>query len=719
MKNRSIRRILALGIVTAMLLGSLGFLPSVSAHPEPAPTAPITLPDFIEISTDKRFYEVGETVNMTMTNNGDIPVNFSESRVFSVTRGGTAGYVVAPFWGGPLSPITWTLNPGATESWAWNQHGYSWAYPVHLDTGIQVPVNIYRAWFANGGDHDSAWLAIVNDTIEVTTDNNEYFADEDVVVTVKNIAMPEDPETEDVWWYFVDENGDLLWSDITEDVNLAVDDTLQYTWNQTDYDGQHVAFGEWTVMVKFIELTPAYEDWDVNAANFVIKSPLEWAQVSEDGFGDRNNTFVSAKSVYGEHLYAGTMNLVTGGEIWRYDGENWTQVNEDGFGDSANAQTIPNVAFGGYLYASTQNSDNGTEVWRYGSPWTQVNIDGFGDRNNYGTERAAVFDGKYYIGTSNDVTGSEIWRTSDGTTWTQVNEDGFGNPNNVAADAYVFGDHLYVGTLNWVDGGEIWRTSDGENWTQVNSGGFGDPNNLETYTSVAFEGYLYAGAGNLVTGVEIWRSSDGTTWENVMTGGFGDPTNMWGYPYGLFDGYLYAGTGGIDKAGTEIWRSADGTTWTQVNIDGFGDTNNRDSYPWWVYDDKLYLATWNEVTGGEVWVGVEREVHQIDMTLKVAGRKDNTVTLQVYEDGELIEETSVTRALGSPDEQAVTIDLTHYSEKEYEIVLIYDAAHKGANPTWLTFACGENTDEFFVNFNTKDGYYQEVPVDSLYLDSVV
>ena len=342
----------------------------------------------------------------------------------------------------------------------------------------------------------------------------------------------------------------------------------------------------------------------VGCTAVATQDKLSWTQVNTDGFGDPNCTFVSIKAIFDGCLYAGTLNRVAGGGMWRScDGLSWMQVNSNGFGDVCNAKTIPNVVYGNCLYASTYNETTGTEVWMTedGTNWTQINLGGFGDRNNVGTERAAVFNGDYYIGTSNDVTGGELWRLSCGV-WMQVNEDGFGDLNNVTADPYVFKDHLYVGTVNFETGGELWRSSDGTTWTQVSTDGFGDPTNLETYASVAFKDELYVGVANLDAGVSIWRSSDGTTWTQVSSGGFGDPTNMWGYPYLVFDGNMYLGTGN-EVTGTELWRSSDGENWTQVNADGFGDVNSRDSYPWFAFNGALYVGTWNEVTGCEIWRG--------------------------------------------------------------------------------------------------------------------
>jgi len=75
------------------------------------------------------------------------------------------------------------------------------------------------------------------------------------------------------------------------------------------------------------------------------------------------------------------------------------------------------------------------------------------------------------------------------------------------------------------------------------------------------------------------------------------------------------------------------------------------------------------------------------------------------------------RTAGSPN--SITIQLNKYLDRIYEVELVYDADHKGANPTWLTFTSGETTLTFFKKFNTKNGNSQTVSVPTSYLDDVV
>lgn len=111
------------------------------------------------------------------------------------------------------------------------------------------------------------------------------------------------------------------------------------------------------------------------------------------------------------------------------------------------------------------------------------------------------------------------------------------------------------------------------------------------------------------------------------------------------------------------------------------------------------------------------DVYQVvNLTFTISGRKDNTVGVRIYEDGTLIQFYNVTRTLGLPN--TLTFELNKYLGKTYSIELVYDADHKGTNPTWLSFTSGEATLMFSKIFNTNDGYYQIISVPTSYLDTV-
>ena len=145
------------------------------------------------------------------------------------------------------------------------------------------------------------------------------------------------------------------------------------------------------------------------------------------------------------------------------------------------------------------------------------------------------------------------------------------------------------------------------------------------------------------------------------------------------------------------------------------------------YQVRLYVKNDEGLLSDETWIGVFvhnrppvaaiEAFQEMELTLTVAGRKANTIGIRIYEDGLLIHSADVTRTAGQPD--TVTLELAKYLGRVYHIELVYDAAHRGANPCWLNFTSGDTARTFFKEFNTKDGFSQIVPVPASYLDDAV
>jgi hypothetical protein len=237
----------------------------------------------------------------------------------------------------------------------------------------------------------------------------------------------------------------------------------------------------------------------------------------------------------------------------------------------------------------------GTQIWRYdGSSWTAVVPDGFGSKRNEGTRSFAVFDGALYAGTLNQAAGCEVWRSTDGFSWSQVARRGFGTPANESVRGMtVWRNALWVGTLN-SRGGELWKY-DGSAWTQVAKRGITDPDNATIAELTVFQDQLYVGAWNQ-KGARMYRY-DGATWTDLVGGaaatpaGFGDPATGGFFTIVEFHGGLYATTFNFDR-GFSVWRSLDqGLSWQAVVIDGLGDVRQRYGWRLVVHDDRLILGT--------------------------------------------------------------------------------------------------------------------------------
>jgi hypothetical protein len=340
-----------------------------------------------------------------------------------------------------------------------------------------------------------------------------------------------------------------------------------------------------------------------------------WRQVNINGFGDPQNTSISALEVFGGKLYAASMNQDVGARVWRSDnGRTWTAASEAGFGTadpSGNPLVHDMIPFNGQIYASLGSFSGGLggEIWRSsnGTIWTNMAAGGFDNGDNHGTTFGIL--GSYlYAGTINWEDGLEIWRSDTGASgdWEPLVTGGRGDSDNYLVTGLVeFKGLLYAGIKNDADGAEMWRTADGASWEPVSRGGWDSATNWEPTGLAVFGDYLYAGTGNNATVGQLWRTANGTDWAPVMGDGFADPNN-WGV-YGLraFGGSLYAVTAN-DVTGMEVWRSRDGVHWAQVAPDGFGDSNNLLTL-WSVgtaeFNNRFYVGTWgNYANGGEVWM---------------------------------------------------------------------------------------------------------------------
>src|SRR3546814_9605408 len=72
----------------------------------------------------------------------------------------------------------------------------------------------------------------------------------------------------------------------------------------------------------------------IYASDDVAGAP--WAPANVEGFGNKDNTTVFEMAEFDGHLYAGTANPITGGELWKTRGGDlpyhWTKVLDRGAG---------------------------------------------------------------------------------------------------------------------------------------------------------------------------------------------------------------------------------------------------------------------------------------------------------------------------------------------------------------------------------------------------
>jgi hypothetical protein len=350
--------------------------------------------------------------------------------------------------------------------------------------------------------------------------------------------------------------------------------------------------------------------------------PPGWRQSNINGFGDLANSGIFSMATFDNHLFAGTANDSTGGQIWRStDGASWTSVVADGFGDATNVTIDTLLAFDNQLYAGTYNWDNGTgvttggQLWRSsdGDTWTQLTLTGFDPLSNTEFFQLASYDSQLYVSTWTDGShGGEIWRSSTGNSndWSQVESNGFGDGNNQVVLAFASHDnYFYAGTANTASGAEVWRSPSGDtsSWAQVNTDGFGDVDRTGISALASFDGHLYAavlrrgGTG----GGEVWRCQvcDGTDWVKIVDDGFGNGDYRIMPSLEVSNGRLYLVLGNW-PTGLGVWRTTDGLVWEQVEDAGFGTRNTYTTYfdnSVTTFGNKLYIGALNSANGGQIW----------------------------------------------------------------------------------------------------------------------
>jgi len=366
-----------------------------------------------------------------------------------------------------------------------------------------------------------------------------------------------------------------------------------------------------------------------------------WKQVNINGFGERQNLWISSLTSFQGALYA------TGYQpyVWRMAPNGaWNQASTLGFGDPTNSEIDAMAVFSDYLYAATftfvcDDPDcntwhtNGPQFWRTANGTTWENVTPSGSiGSDFRWVPAMVSIGGYLYATlgrgDQSLLGAEIWRTADGQNWQRIASGGFGDPYNTDVLSLVeYNGYLYAGTRHgdWQDdghpngplGGEIWRY-DGTNWSRVNDPGFGDVEAHRVEKLLVFNNALYAYVSHVVgtsKGAEIWHCTatvctSQSDWTKVVDNGFGNSQNQYIYSGVVFGGHLYAAVRN-DTTGVQIWRTSNGVNWESVNVDGLGDSNN--TYIWLgamaEHNNRLYIGTTNWANGGEVWLFLHNRLY--------------------------------------------------------------------------------------------------------------
>ena len=240
----------------------------------------------------------------------------------------------------------------------------------------------------------------------------------------------------------------------------------------------------------------------------------KWELAAEPHFGNPNNLTVFHMGVFNDHLYAGTLNINDGYEVWKTDGEGkppfrWQRVVRNGaYRGKLNQVAMTLRAFGDYLYVGSAIQNGGFDVDAGIGPASPEII------------RIARDD-------SWELITGEPRLTPDGL---KVPLSGlgpaFGNPfASYLWSMCVHDGWLYAGNAVWTI--FLRYSRKGSNWPAHIRRIF-DLKNIEKMIHEA-------------GGCTLWRSRDGMRWVPVTLNGFGNYFNM-GFrtmastPYGLFVG---------------------------------------------------------------------------------------------------------------------------------------------------------------------------------------
>lgn len=264
----------------------------------------------------------------------------------------------------------------------------------------------------------------------------------------------------------------------------------------------------------------------------------EWHVACEPHFGDLNNLSVFEMAEFNGYLYAGTMNVNEGFQIWKTDAEGmppykWKKVIAHGaYRGRLNQGAITLRPFNGSLYVGSGIQDGGCDI-----------------ANKVGPAAGEIL--RIHPDDSWDLLVGEPRITPEGL---KVPLSGLGPGFGKCFAGYIWSMRvhegwLYVGTFDWfmslkysrherwpehipirsaekidrmVDrwgGFDLWRTRDGARWFPVTQNGFGNPYNYGARSMASTPYGLFVGATNPFAPEVAIRRSAGWSYEHNPSGG--------------------------------------------------------------------------------------------------------------------------------------------------------------------------------------------------------
>ena len=314
-----------------------------------------------------------------------------------------------------------------------------------------------------------------------------------------------------------------------------------------------------------------------------------------------NNTQIRAFLLYQGRLYIGTVNTVTGAEVWSTDGLSWRQETP---GWAANQiEAVWMILYNGLLVVSTYSAAGG-QVWTFnGTTW--ANITPAWAATNLVAWPKAVYRGYLYCGSYNPTTGPQLWRYN-GVAWAQITF-----PAELATNIVTFGinnlrelivykEKLYLCFGYSVIAGPttqkllIWTLDYAGNFADVTPSFAATREHIECVGSAIYKGNLYVGSTSGTYTYAHLMKYDGVSWSEIAPpwhSGVLAPRQLL-----VFDDLLYIALYHAAGAAGELY-AYDGEDFEQIMVPtGYTHYNYRGLG---VFQNKLWLGTGDIL--GELW----------------------------------------------------------------------------------------------------------------------
>lgn len=304
-------------------------------------------------------------------------------------------------------------------------------------------------------------------------------------------------------------------------------------------------------------------------------SRADFRKISDNGFGDGDNSYAHSMAYFKDHIYVGTSRAT---------------MALLGAGDQGGMKDVSLDAWPVEIKHKVYSREFETtraraEIWRMNpadGDWKRVyqapmvhGVDGTWMSRDLGYRAMAVFQGAsdpepvLYVSawSRSRGYGIQVLRSSDGENFEPAGPPGLGGLDCTSTRSLVpFKNMLFTSPTGATGGRQnasgiaavlVSRDPAKGDWVHANRRGFGDLTNIGVFEMLATDDYLYAGTANLAYGYQLWRTkAEGDPpfeWEQVLKDGAGRGRTSQGVvSMEEFNDCIFVGSGvqkgGIDKA---------------------------------------------------------------------------------------------------------------------------------------------------------------------------